>query len=497
MSGKGEPALGKVCPVCGAAMPEEAHFCLACFSLVADAPQAHRPSPTPQKRSGLPGGRRAAERIVAAVLLLVLTVGTLTSVLDAGNLSVQAPPKQTDDAPQTLGEGTAADANEPGKAAAASPSPQGNAGAGSVQQGSLLPQSSGLSSVLQPSVTAPGAGSSFGASAGTTTGSSVEPPSETPAPDKNGAANAAPAKPEYDSFEYEAYSSTGNRITLTKYTGNASKVTVPAVIDGKPVARIARNTFSGDAGIREITFESDAQQTLLWLDAGCMTDLPALTVVRLPDTNLGVYGGFAENCPSLREIAVDNSQYRFENGALYYWSSQKWLLRYYAPACTNETLTIPSWCAGIEGVCNLHENPYLKRIDMHKNTTSFPMDNMVNDALEAVNVEAGNPRAFSVDGVLFRKSDSGQYSFSLYPPGKKDKSFRLPENVCLSILNIRCPYLEEIWIPKSSGVDSPDSLYFRKSFPNLKRICLQTGHSYEAQCRSTFTGTTELYEKGD
>lgn len=344
-----------------------------------------------------------------------------------------------------------------------------------------------------PGVQTP-AGAIGNSSGGVDTPADEMPGTEMPGTDTSNSAD--PSEEEADSencWVYENEDGSTKYVKITKYTGNATKVVVPAVIGGKPVARITRDTFAGNDRITEITFESDERQVYLWVDPGCMTDLPALKVVRLPDTDLGVSSGFADNCPSLENIEVDSSQYLFENGALYYWSSKEWRIRYYAPACKNETLTVPSWCAGLEAGCALEENPYLKRINLHKNVNFFPSNYRVNDALEYIYVEAGNSKAFSVDGVLFAKNSSGRYSSSCYPPGKRDKIFKLPENVTLNVSVLTCPYLEEIWIPKSSGVSSQDSLYFRRCFTNLKVIHLQEGHSYEEKCKRTFTGITEMY----
>ena len=132
-------------------------------------------------------------------------------------------------------------------------------------------------------------------------------------------------------------------------------------------------------------------------------------------------------------------------------------------------------------------------MEFHKAATNFINNYSVGDALEYVYVEPGNPKAFSVDGVLFTKDNTGKYTFSLYPPSKKDKTFVMPENVELDMFNYYCPYLEELWIPASSRVDSTNALFYRQCFTNLKVIHLQKGHPYEAECKSTFAGKTEMY----
>lgn len=502
--------MGKNCPFCGAEMPEEANFCLTCFSMCT-VPEATGTGTVFKRKKTIfqPKGRRWAERLVAAVLTLVLMVGTALSAFTSfREIPVSA---QSPDASAAEQNGEPGDEEIQGQPAT---DPAGDATTqetGDVPHllsptGSLFSKVPGLESITgTPTLTEPG-------NVGTQTGTSFDTQQK---PDSTGGGSSAdkddenptesggntvaepdeptPTEPEYDNFEYMSYDSKNDKITLIKYKGNSKKVLVPAVIDGKPVARIEEDTFSDNSNIQEIIFESNPAQTFLWLDSGCMTNLTELKTVRMPDTDLGIYTQFAINCRKLADIDIDNSQYRFEDGALYYWSSRRWELRYYAPACKNETLTVASWCAGIDGACNLDENPYLKRIVLHKNVTMFPSNYKINDALEEVYVEPGNANGFSVDGVLFYKNNNGVYTGSLYPPSKKDKSFVMPENVTMNVYRYYCPYLEEIWIPASSRVNAPDTLYFRRCFTNLKVIHLQKGHSYEAECKSTFTGKTEMY----
>lgn len=505
-SGDQDLEFGKKCPFCGAAMPEESHFCLSCFSVCPALKSETEPEPVAARTKAAviwPGRKCLAERIVSAALALVLVVGMVLGFTAAEKslpLQMQSPNAGTADGAAT----------EP---AAQTASPQTGEAALSQDtgEGPLAERTPTLSLPQQMMATVvgqallgdtdaalPGTQTPAGA-IGDSSGSVDIPVAETPGTETPGTGTSnsvEPSEEEVDSEDcwvYENEAGSTKYVKITKYTGNATKVTVPAVLGGKPVARITRDTFADNDRITEITFESDERQVYLWVDSGCMTDLPALKVVRLPDTDLGVSSGFADNCPSLENIEVDSRQYLFENGALYYWSSKEWRIRYYAPACKNETLTVPSWCAGLEAGCALEENPYLKRINLHKNVNFFPSNYAVNDALEYIDMEAGSDIAFSVDGVLFAKNSSGRYSSSCYPPGKRDKIFKLPENVTLNISVLTCPYLEEIWIPKSSGVSSPDSLYFRRCFTNLKVIHLQKGHSYEERCKSTFTGITEMY----
>lgn len=500
--------MGKNCPFCGAEMPEEANFCLTCFSMCTVPETTGTGTVFKRKKSTFqPKGRRWAERLVAAVLTLVLMLGTALSAFTSfREIPVSAQLPDASAAEQSEEPGGEEIQGQLTTDPAGDTTTQETSGAAHLLSptGSLFSKIPSLESITStPTLTGPG-------SVGTQTGTSFDTQQK---PDSTGGGNSAdkddenltesggntevepdelaPTEPEYDNFSYRIYDSKKNTIALIKYKGNSSKVVVPAVIDGHPVANVDENTFYNNSNITEITFESNSAQTSLSLDMGCMTNLSSLKIIRLPKTDLGVSSGFAKNCLKLEKIEVDNSQYRFENGALYCWNSREWVICFYAPACKNETFTLPTWCAGFD--CRIDENPYLKRLEFHKAATRFPNNYSAGEALEYVYVAPGNKKAFSVDGVLFIKDDNGNYTFSLYPEGKKDKTFVMPENVRMDIAQFYCPYLEEIWIPASSSVSLPNLLFYRQCFTNLKVIHLQKGHPYEAECKSTFTGKTEMY----
>lgn len=504
--------MRKNCPFCGAEMPEEANLCLTCFAMCFTQSEAHaKPLRLFGKSAFRPKVRRRTERWVSAVLTLFLLSGVLLTAFSSLEKVSEAP--QTPNTYEQIA-GTSTNAGENTNTVSNLSTGAATDGEAAVGEPVRL---SGMAEGVFGKVTGPGtpAGTTslggFGTvgtqtqpvlgirpGTGATTGNTQSNAGNSTSGNTAGESNAAtepeetePTEPEYDSFAYRPYDSKKNTIALIKYNGNSSKVVVPAVIDGHPVANVDENTFYNNSKITEITFESSSAQTSLTLDAGCMTNLPSLKVVRMPDTDLGIFPGFAKNCLRLEKIEVDNNQYRFENGALYCWNSREWEIYFYAPACKNTTLTVPTWCAGID--CRLDENPYLKRVEFHKAATNFINNYSVGDALEYVYVEPGNPKAFSVDGVLFTKDNTGKYTFSLYPPSKKDKTFVMPENVELDMFNYYCPYLEELWIPASSRVDSTNALFYRQCFTNLKVIHLQKGHPYEAECKSTFAGKTEMY----
>ncbi|MGN0559572.1 MAG: hypothetical protein ACI4K8_00785, partial [Candidatus Fimenecus sp.] len=288
------------------------------------------------------------------------------------------------------------------------------------------------------------------------------------------------------------YVAEGSRIAITGYTGSAMHVVVPAVIDGQIVCRISAGAFQSLSTVQKITLETDARQTYLWVDNGCVQNCPNLRAFHFNSTDLGIKGAFATGCPKLETVTLptDVRQYRVTGGGLYYYSGKEWRLRFYIPACKDTELTVPSWCVGVENVCNLQDNPYLKVLRLHSSCISFPTQKMVNPALEAIYVEDGNPYAISKEGVLYHTHSGDTYTSSCYPLSKKDTVYKMPENVRMQAGGNKGgnTSLEELWIPKTSSFNVSFSF-----FPNLKRIYLESGHPQEAYIRSAFLGEIYTY----
>ena len=303
-----------------------------------------------------------------------------------------------------------------------------------------------------------------------------------------------PSTPETDSFEYEDYSGNQKYISITKYTGNSKNVTVPAQIDGRYVVEISSGTFSENSKIETISFESDSGVPYLWIRRGCISSLSNLKTINLPDADLGIINGFADNCLALENINVDNWQFRCVDGVLYYYNSSEWVIRHICPSGTGSTLTVPSWCKGFEGSCNLKEAYQVKTLNIHKACTYLSVFNMINGNLEAITVESGHPTAISRDGVLFKsKNSQGHYTSMIYPPAKKDKVFKMPDNTSLSFdAGFSNSYLETLWIPKTASVSASAFPILTRYFKNLKTVYLEKGSAY-TESAGNFPGELILY----
>lgn len=298
-------------------------------------------------------------------------------------------------------------------------------------------------------------------------------------------------------FEYKNYNKDGTQISITKYKGNASFVTVPDFIDGKMVVEIEKNAFQDNSKIKTIDIPK-GERTLIWLGHGCFNNLSSLTTVNLYNNDLGTFGDFAVDCP-IKDFNITYWQYKFVDGALYSYSSSGWKFIYFAGNPCYTTLTPPSWCNRIT-YGNLSTAKNLKVINVHKDITSIPTSDFdYGKNLEAINIEEGNPFFMSKDGVLFHDEylNGSKNYVAIYPHGKKDKSFTLPQKdgytfrIPFSSNVERNTYVEEFYIPLNASISS--IVNPAPSFPNLKKLHYATGNPQYDEIRFKFTGEVTLY----
>lgn len=496
--------MDKYCPYCHAAMPQEAHFCLSCFRVTTE-PQNPVPA-IPLKHSKQLA--KHAERGTSLLLSGLLIFGMLFSFFTADfprkrlptasaedgssleNLSHKLPGNMHTDHSENKAEGTALTTNT------------------DAQTLPVLTKLPGLSTMLPeadlPNTGLPSENSSpflpenptHESDAGTpeeetTTPKPIEPEEPTSPPDGEDSTTPSVMPPvEYANFEYKAESK--KYICITKYKGNSKLVTIPAVIDGKPVTRIAKDTFNGQKGVQEIFFETNTQQPYLWVDTACIHNLPNLRLVHFPDTDLGIHDEFARACPKLENLTLSSGryegQYQVVDGALYYYTSRDWVLRFYCPGCKNTDLEVPPWAKGFENVCNLKDNPYIKRIHFGKRATSFTCGITLPDQLEAIHVEKGNFCGYSQNGVLFIQNYDGIHETTytcVYPPGKKDAVFHCPQHVKFDMARQSNRYLEELYLPETSTVNF---MFGTSRYPAVKKIHLPKNHLQVAEIQEEFRG---------
>lgn len=457
-------------------MPEEACFCLNCFRSV---------KPKPKNKSKfllfLTRNRRALG-ITAGVLTVVLT---LTAVLYRPN--VQAPPKET----PILENGTAA----------------ANTQEDTTHKGNIWES---ISNFFRPdeaetnppsdtditendersNLTLP----NIPASDTSNTKSHENPTFPSDIPD------SAPAEgfdTEQGDWEYATDSNSPNLIALTKYNGNAQRIVIPEKINGKYVGSLQRGAIKRISAATEIVFANGEFPYPVRMEDSCIQEMPNLLSVNFQNISPVVYGHFATDCCKLKSITVNDSQCRFENGALYCKTADGWEIRFYCPAATNADFSLPSWSIGFNTVCNLYENPYLKNIRLHSAAKRFPAQEKLGSALENIFVDNGNPIAISQNGVAFYKSGSSQYNISLYPPNSKNKVFTVPQNARLDLtywntVLCRNSRLEALYLPVGSNFFCMFDGKEFQVFPNIQKVYLQAGHSQSEEF-NWFSGKVTLY----
>ena len=120
-----------------------------------------------------------------------------------------------------------------------------------------------------------------------------------------GGCNTTPTVGEADGaeevlFEYTTYELDGERfITLTKYIGEDTDVTVPTAIDGLTVTEIGAECFAGSAVV-SVT----VPDTVIVADTNAFAECKALKSVTLPDNMLYLGAQAFLNCESLKEITL-------------------------------------------------------------------------------------------------------------------------------------------------------------------------------------------------
>ncbi len=276
-------------------------------------------------------------------------------------------------------------------------------------------------------------------------------------------------------FEYTV---SGNYATITKYTGNASSVVIPAVIEGCAVIRINGDTFENNSSIVTVSFETNSKQPYLWVNSHTFNNCPNLRFINFSETDLGILNNFAVNCPSIEDISVTGYQFKCIDGTLYYNTGSTWKVRYHCPANPANPATelrLPNNCAGFESAINLKEARNIKSIYMGKNAASYPSANQIPPNCENIFVDSGNPNGYDVGGIAFFKQN-GNY-LCLYPPKNKTQSLTLPENTLIYCNYITNTNLKTLYIPSTSNVQYLDYILSKRSFTSLENLYFGSEHS--------------------
>lgn len=122
---------------------------------------------------------------------------------------------------------------------------------------------------------------------------------------KNGSASENENQPTQSvqsaDFEYENENGT---LTITKYIGKATDVTVPDEIDGLPVKRIGKYAFA-DTRVKSVSLPSSCTEIDWFAFYGCF----ALTSVTVPESVASIGYGAFDSCSKALTLYCVNGSY--------------------------------------------------------------------------------------------------------------------------------------------------------------------------------------------
>lgn len=301
----------------------------------------------------------------------------------------------------------------------------------------------------------------------------------------------------YDDWEYTISNS---KVTLTKYTGNDKNIIVPDKFEGANLYSVSNGTFSDNKTLETVTFKDSEDYHIMTLSGSSFNNCSSLKKITLPEnTNLGITAEFAVNCPKLSEIETDFWQFRFVEGGLYDYTGSTWVLKLYCEGYTASTYDVPSWCTSVSAASrNISNNKYIKTINIHENcyAPSKQWNYYEYRSLENIYVASGNSYYLSVNGVLYEKSGSS-LKLNIYPAGKKDKTYNVPENCtidCYGMKDDLFEYIETIVLPASSNISLSTLDDILDYYPNLKTIKIEKGHPNYQTYKNTLDKLVDVKE---
>ena len=188
----------------------------------------------------------------------------------------------------------------------------------------------------------------------------------------------------YGDFEYHV--NYDGIAKITKYTGDAKNIEIPAEINGKSVTSIGSYAFRGCTSLTNITIPD----SVTWIGSHAFNGCTRLTSITIPESVDYIYYNAFENCINLTSITIPNSVTEIGDRAF--------------GGCTSLTsITIPysvkeiGWSA-FDGCTSLI----------------------------AINVATENQNYASVNGVLYNKDRT---TIIYYPAGKTDKNYKILDGV--------------------------------------------------------------------
>lgn len=310
-----------------------------------------------------------------------------------------------------------------------------------------------------------------------TDNSNVTAPTQSQVPTETEPTTDADTTSSIDDFEFTELN---GKIKITKYTGSASTVTVPAYIDGKRVAYLGENAFANNSSIKKIVFEgatSGTDKFYLPYDTIVFYNLPNLTSVTFPyETNNFMVKSDGEQssrfsfhklftqCKKLSSVSISeriNPNYKphyimySADGAVFTQtdSNIRCSMVYYPPGKTTANYIIPEDVFDIAGNA-FYNNPYIKTVTITKNT-KYLGSFIGCTNLQSYIVAEDHPTMFSENGVIYTSGlliNDVRYHGVKYPPGKTDTTFEFTSKVYIMLAGSEfCgnPYIQTAKFPSA------------------------------------------------